>query len=88
MERDLDTFSIEIPINDEQGMKDFQEIMDSLAEETNQYIINLSKELNISMRCASDVWYLRTRSRWSEENEKELIRLHSVGTPPNVFDWP
>ena len=85
---DLKTFSVEIPLNDEFAMKKFQNAMDSLADKTTAYINNLAKDLNISISCASDVWYLRTRSRWSEENEQELIRLHSINQAPNIFDWP
>ena len=81
------TFSVEIPQN-EKGMAAFQDFMNDLQDSTNNYIVELAKELNVSITCARDVYYLRTRSRHSEENEKELIRLHSIGAPPNVFDWP
>jgi hypothetical protein len=45
----------------------------------------LAEALNVSMACAADVQYLRTRSRWTLEKEKELIRLHKEGNPPNVL---
>ena len=45
------------------------------------------QELGVSERCAADVFYLRTRSRWTEELEKELILLHKNGNPPNMCDF-
>lgn len=47
----------------------------------------LAQELQVSESCALDVLYLRTRSRWSEELEDELITLHRAGNPPNVNDF-
>jgi hypothetical protein len=85
---DLRTFSLEIPINDEKAMDEFQKMMDEIHDATTGYIQNLMTELNISQACAFDVYYLRTRSRWSESNEQELIRLHSIGNPPNIYEWP
>lgn len=37
--------------------------------------------------CAMDVWYLRTRSRWTQELESKLIQLHQAGTPPNINEF-
>jgi len=88
MHRDLKIVSTEIPVNDADKMAAFQQAMDSLAEQTDKYIQKLAKKLNISRDCAQDVWYLRTRSRWTQDLEKELIRLHRAGKPPNIFDWP
>jgi hypothetical protein len=50
-------------------------------------ISDLGSELNISEACAADVYYLRTRSRWTQALEEELIALHRAGTPPNVFEF-
>jgi hypothetical protein len=44
----------------------------------------LSKELGVSERCASDVIYLRTRSRWSHWLEAELIHAHASGEDVDV----
>ena len=88
MHPDFKAFSTEIPIHDEAKMAKFQTAMDSLYDSTNQYIHKLAQDLGITEKCATDVWYLRTRSRWTEELETELIRLHRAGTPPNIFDWP
>ncbi len=51
-------------------------------------IRTIAKELHVSMSCASDVWYLRTRSRWSSELELRLIQEHVEGKKINIFEWP
>lgn len=81
-------FSAEIPVGNEEAMKEFNEMMDALYDATMASIKQLALELDVSEKCASDVYYLRTRSRWTEELEKELIALHKKGTPPNIFEWP
>lgn len=40
-----------------------------------------------AVRCMSDVSYLRTRNRWTQELEDELIELHLQGTPPNIYEF-
>lgn len=47
----------------------------------------LAEEMNISILCARDVLYLRTRKRWSLELEKELIALHAAGVHPNMCEF-
>jgi len=80
--------SINIPVNDPQKMDEFQLAMNAWHDEQVKHMQNVAKELGISESCANDVVYLRTRSRWSEELELELIKLHNEGNPPNIFDWP
>jgi len=48
---------------------------------------NLAQAAQVSEECVSDVGYLRSRSRWSEELELELIALHKAGNPPNVNEF-
>ena len=48
---------------------------------------NLAQAAQVSDECVSDVEYLRSRSRWSNDLELELIALHKAGTPPNVNDF-
>jgi hypothetical protein len=52
-----------------------------------EYFKSLAEELGCSVGCAGDVWYLRQRSRWTQELENELIRLHKEGTPPNICEF-
>ncbi len=88
MHPDLKAFSVEVPVGDDAKMADLNEALDELVEATNRYIQKVAKELQVTEECATAVWYLRTRSRWTQAHETELIRLHRAGTPPNIFDWP
>ena len=74
--------------NDPASMQALQEFADASAKAMQEEILRVSDDLYISERCASDVVYLRSRSRWTLEAEGELIRLHAIGTPPNIFEWP
>lgn len=47
----------------------------------------LAENLGCSYEAAEDVWYLRGRSRWTQELETELIRLHSEGNRPNMNEF-
>jgi hypothetical protein len=49
-----------------------------------QYI---QKTLNVTDACAADIIYLRTRQRHTLELEQQLIRLHELGTPPNIMEF-
>ena len=68
-------------------MSAFQEMMDAVADENNREIQELSRALGVSENCAADVWYLRGRSRHTQELEAELIRLHRIGQPPNMCEF-
>lgn len=48
---------------------------------------NLIRAASVSEVCVNDVEYLRSRSRWTDELELELIELHEAGKPPNVNDF-
>lgn len=46
-----------------------------------------AKKLGVSVECASDVIYLRSRSRWTQELEDKLIQAHKNGESVNVFEF-
>jgi hypothetical protein len=48
---------------------------------------DIASTLGVTIECARDILYLRTRHRHTQELEDELIRLHSAGTPPNMMDF-
>lgn len=73
--------------NDEEQMKAMQTFMDAMADSYERDCLSVAQELHLSEQCACDVVYLRGRSRWTEELEAELIRLHRAGTPPNIFEF-
>lgn len=68
-------------------MNPIQAIADEQVGHYRSTVEQIAKELNISPACASDVVYLRSRSRWSQILEEELIALHELGTPPNIFEF-
>jgi hypothetical protein len=70
-----------------ESFDNLQEAMNQHAEECQKYFKELAAELEVSDECACDVWYLRTRSRHTPELEAELIKLHKVGTPPNMCEF-
>jgi hypothetical protein len=83
----MQTFSMQVPINDPEKMKEFQELMNRLNDETNAYTLALAKELGVSDACAMDIVYLRTRSRHTPQLEQKLIELYAKGTPPHICDF-
>lgn len=89
---DAQPFSIKLDgedLKDPKTMEDFNKLMETVQDETAAYIDKLAYDLNVSGQCAGDVWYLRTRSRWTQRAEDELIRLHKAGSPPPVLQgWP
>lgn len=88
MHPELKTFSRQIPIDDPKEMDNFQKDMDRLHDATHIYIQKLAKDLGIEYLQAADVYYLRSRSRWSQELENQLISLFRDGQTVNICDWP
>lgn len=68
-------------------MTSFADVQDEYYNEMERYLQSLASELGCSVGCATDVWYLRQRSRHTQELEDELIRLHNDGTPPNICEF-
>jgi hypothetical protein len=81
MHPDQQVFIGEIPIDNPEDMEKFQAAMDAYHGELYQYINKLAAELGISDHVAMDVWYLRTRSRWTQDLEDRLIRAAKSGKP-------
>lgn len=81
----MSTFSVDL--TKVENWDAFNEIMSDYQKEQLEYIESLAKELDVSVGCATDVLYLRSRSRHTDELEKELIRLHNEGNPPNVCEF-
>lgn len=80
-------FCIEFSGDDEDAIKSIQEVMNAQTDATNTEINKISNELNVSVSCAMDIYYLRTRSRWTQELEDELIDLHDQGERPNMNEF-
>ena len=82
-----EVFVVDLPIGNSGRMKQFQAFMDEANDAMIKYIQELAKELGVSEACAQDVYYLRSRSRWTKELEQTLIQLHAQGKPPNMCDF-
>ena len=88
---DMNTFSLELDeetLNNEERMEKVQQFLNNVADANIAAAQEFSKEKNVSLECALDVMYLRTRSRHTQRMEDELIRLHSIGQAPNLNGWP
>lgn len=81
-----ENFSVEIPVNDPEAMEEFQKAMDEYHDEMVQEISEEANKLGIAFLDMSTIWYLRSRSRWTQEKEDHLIKLAQEGKPlPNVL---
>lgn len=82
----LTSFSVEIPVNDEEKMKDFNEMMGAVHDEQVEYIKTEAEKLGINEADMSLIFYLRTRSRGTQAKEDYLIQLSKDGKElPNVL---
>lgn len=81
----METFCVEI---NKQNMTEVCEflnhVQDALVEEQK----DIAEELGCSLGCAANVQYLRTRARWTQALEDELIRMDKDGEPgPNMNEF-
>ena len=68
---------------------EFQKAMDEMNDAEDKAIKAEAKKLGVSEACMCDIVYLRTRSRWCQASEDELIRMDKAGEKlPNIFEWP
>lgn len=73
-------------LNNPETMAGFQTMMDAWQDAMIEETGKVARELEVSENCASSVIYLRTRSRWTQEKEDQLIQWDREGTElPNVF---
>ena len=64
-----------------------KKVQDDYYNEMEQYFQKLADKLDCTVACATDVWYLRQRSRWTQELEDELLSLYDIGQPPNICEF-
>ncbi len=75
----LTPFSVEIPVGDEEKMQEFQAAMDALQDDIERYIRGIATELGLEHGAACDIYYLRTRSRWTQDLEDRCVRAMKAG---------
>lgn len=73
----MTTFMIKVPVNaDHDAMDALNETMTAVQDEWSRQIDCLAKELGITYTLASQIWYLRTRSRHSTLTEERMIQCY------------
>ena len=88
MKEGYSAVAINIPVDDPEKMGEFQAAMNDWQDEIVKHEQQVASDLNISDNCASNVVYLRGRSRWTQELEDELIRMDQAeGTQPNMCEY-
>jgi len=84
----MSTLKVNLKKVDEEGSwAELQKFMNALHDETDEHIRKIAEELSITQDCAADVWYLRSRSRWTQDLEDKLIDLHKQGQRPNMCEF-
>jgi hypothetical protein len=78
------TFSIDLTRN---SMTEVQEAMDYYHNELLSHAAAEAEKLGVTVDCMLDVLYLRSRSRWTQELEDNLIVLHQSGHRPNMCEF-
>lgn len=76
-------------LKDPGTMQVVNNLLDKQQDAWEAAIETIANTHNISNEFAGCVWYLRTRSRWSQEYEDRLIAMaHAGEAAPNMCDWP
>lgn len=73
-------------MNNEETMSHLSELMNAQQDMWIQEIQEIAEQYNISDGWASDIWYLRTRSRWTQEKESEMIKQAQNGEDRMSFE--
>jgi hypothetical protein len=47
----------------------------------------IKEEKQVSRACAFDIWYLRTRGRYTQEFENRIVDLHRDGKPVDIEEF-
>jgi len=70
-------FSIEIPVNDPEAMKEFNEIMAEIQDETNRHIDEEAARLGVSEKCGvgTDSWKLKQVAAFIEEADSDEVMV-------------
>lgn len=71
-----------VQVTDEEFMQALDESQERMIEVEN----NIREAFGVSPDTASAIFYLRGRSRWTEEKEQELIDRDKAGNPISLGD--
>lgn len=88
IERTINSFVVNMGPNPSlKEMDDMQNYLNDIASKLQTDAEKLAIVRCVTVACAQDMLYLRTRNRWTKELEDQLIQLHLEGTPPNMFEY-
>lgn len=78
-----------LKFNGDSDMDAVQEAMDAMFDAYQAEVNKVAKEYNVEYKVASDIVYLRSRSRWTPELEQMLIDMAQSGQyDVNICEWP
>lgn len=73
-------------MNDDFSDDKVNDDFDAWYDEFNRQITSESRRLGVTEKEASDIIYLRGRSRWTQEKEDKLVEMAHNGIPfPNIL---
>lgn len=84
MHPEYDVYMGKIPIDNPEDMEQFQQRVDKIAESLNLHITHVAKKLGVSHTTASNIVYLRGRSRWTQELEDRIVNASKAGHEINL----
>ena len=79
-------------MTEEEISKAYADYFNSMEEEwnnvANELVVKYYITLEQAKKICTDVWYLRTRSRWTEDLEKKLVLDSINGIFHNINEYP
>lgn len=77
------SFAVEMPDRDDvEGWKAFNEMMDEVCDASSKAIDDIIFTHHVDFETANAVWYFRSRERWTQEKEDELLNWKKVNPKP------
>ncbi len=84
---DLETYCISVENPTQKDLNALTELMNKAQDEIVKYIDQLAIDLGVDYSAAEDIYYLRTRSRHTQEKEDYLVWLAKNGkSMPNILE--
>ena len=83
MHPETKVFALDIPVNDPEKMEEFNKVMVKYQDAVVEHVTKLAKELGVREGTAQNIWYLRSRSRWSQNLEDRIIKADQAGISIN-----
>lgn len=76
-------------LNDAQKIEALNEFFDAQCAAQEEEVQSIQNDYSMTPEYAAAIWYLRTRSRWTQELEEQLVSMCRANDPcPNMNEWP